>query len=303
MKLFIIIRGAYERTQEKCVSIAKELVGEENVLLINEVSFAEAHIKSMEIGSALKEYDYVIFLDADVLIIKDGFYAKLEKEISQLTDKNFFKFNLRVFDRQCIAPVYAGIHIYNINILKKALKFKQFALGAQRPETAIAAIMAKKGYKSYISSEIIGFHGYDQYALDMYRTAFVRGVKYKGHWDFYLSTFYKNKDKHHDYFWSYQGLIDGIMAYSEGDTLASLSKSAYKLTFEQHLKQYNLSEKEDLLKTYQLPILNDELEKINPLYEKNKGWLSPTKVGFNETSKVKKLVRRIYKGLKTRLKS
>jgi hypothetical protein len=302
LKLFIIIRGAQERTQEHCVAISEKLVGAENVLLLNEPSFSQAHIKSMEIGAKLEGFDYVIFLDADVLLIEKNFVENIKKGMQEIKDKQFYMLNYLLFDRQCKAPVY-GMHLYNIETLKKALNYKEVAINAQRPETAVCVQMAKKGYKTYITPTIVGYHGYEQFYADMYRTAFVRGIKYKGHWDFYLPTFYNNKDKHQDYFWSYQGLVDGIVAYSEGDGIASLSKNAYKLTFEQHLKQYNLSEKEDLLKTYQLPILNDELEKINPLYEKNKGWLSPTKVGFNETSKAKKIVRRIYKSLKTRLKS
>ena len=92
MKLFIVIRGAKERTEAKCVSIAKDLVGEDNVVLLNEPSFAEAHIKSMEIGASLVGFDYVIFLDADILLIKNNFFETIEKGINRLKDKNFYKF-------------------------------------------------------------------------------------------------------------------------------------------------------------------------------------------------------------------
>ena len=293
MKLFIVVRGAKERTETLCVQIAKELVGEDNVVLLNEPSFAEAHIKSMEIGASLKGYDYVIFLDADILLIKDNFHEKIKRGIEELNDPNFFKFNFRVFDRQCICPVYAGVHIYNIPILKRALSFKQVAVGAQRPETAVAISMVKKGYKCYITQEILAFHGYEQSYLDMYRTAFVRGVKYQSHWDFYLTTFYENREKDLDFFWSFTGLMDGIKYFAEGNKKASLSKRDYIDKFRNHLKERGLVEKKPLTSETILPNLFEELTKENPLFNKNKGWLSPEKVGIVGDGRMKKVLKRI----------
>lgn len=302
MKLFVVIRGAKERTEALCVQIAKELVGNENVVLLNEPSFAEAHIKSMEIGANLIGFDYVIFLDADILLIQENFIETIKKGLAQVKDQKFYMLNYQIFDRQCMSPVY-GMHLYNIETLKKALPYKEIAVGAQRPETAVCIQMAKKGYKTYITPQIIGFHGYEQYYLDMYRTAYVRGVKYKGHWDFYLPTFYKNKEKHPDYLWCYLGLIDGILSYSEGNKKASLAKKEYINTFNKRLKELDAEEKDDNIIQSQLPNLANELNNINPLYETNKGWLTPEKVGINETNETKKLIKKIFKRVKAKLKA
>lgn len=302
MKLFIIVRGAKERTETLCVQIAKILVGNDNVVLLNEPSFAEAHIKSMEIAASLKGYDYVIFLDADILLIQENFLATIKKGLATVKDKKFYMLNYQIFDRQCSTPVY-GMHLYNIESLKKALPYKHIALGAQRPETAVCVQMAKKGYKTYITPHIIGFHGYEQYYLDMYRTAYVRGVKYKGHWDFYLPTFYKNKDVHPDYFWCYLGLIDGIISYSQGNSNASLAKKDYIRNFEMHLQKLDLQEKSDAVQITDVPNLAEELKKMNPLYEQNKGWLTPVKVGINDTNETKKIIKKIYKRVKAKLKA
>ena len=302
MKLYIVSRGAKESTEQWCLQIAQELVGNHNVVLLNEPSFAKAHIKSMEIGANLLGFDYVIFLDADILLFKENFYESIKNGIENLKDKKFYMLNYQVFDRQCISPVY-GVHLYNINTLKKAIDLKSIALNSQKPETAVCKEMAKRGYKTYTTQELIGFHGYEQYYLDLYRTAFVRGVKYKGHWDFYLSTFYKNKKKDLDFFWSYQGLIDGILYFTEGNKNASLSKSNYIGRFNKHLLEYNLKEKEELIDIYNSTIIQRDLNNINPLYEENKGWLTPLKVGFNETNEFKKIIRKIYKKVKAKLKA
>ena len=61
-----------------------------------------------------------------------------------------------------------------------------------------------------------------------------------------------------------------------------------------------LKEKHDELRYEELPRLTEELIKINPLYEKNKGWLTPIKVGINETNETKKLIKKIYKRIKAK---
>ena len=62
-----------------------------------------------------------------------------------------------------------------------------------------------------------------------------------------------------------------------------------------------MSEKQPIIELKDIPNLEIEMNAINPLFKQNKGWLSPEKVGVNDTNEFKKLMRRIYKRVFARL--
>lgn len=294
--IFVIIRGARERTEELCVSIVERIVGRENFILLNEDSFNKAHLRCLEIGSSLSRYEYFIFLDADVILDSDFFWKNVLGALNRNKDKLFYMLNFMVFDRQSRSPFYAGVHLYQSKTLKFALKYKNEVFNNQKPETYICKLMARDGYKTYLSNSLLGYHGFEQYYIDMYRTAFVRAVKYSTHWDFYLSTFHKYSKPYNDYFFSLLGCLDGITFKANNNDMASLKREYYVPLFNEYLQQYEISEKTKIDLDNFTPLNYQNLtSNINPLFEINKYWLAPSQVGFNQN---KSFLERLIKKLR-----
>lgn len=299
--LSIIIRSANERTSQYCKMYSQLMTTEDRVHLIQEKPFAKAQIKSMEIAADSND-DYVLFLDADVIFDIKNAANTVSLAIDKYGASKFYMCNLKILDRQFKSFTYAGVHLYPKKTIQKALKYKDVALNAQKPETAICKEMAKAGYPSIASEFFFGFHGFEQYYHDLYRTAFVRAVKMPTQHTFFASTYWTNF-KEPDYKVSLLGYLDGVKYFTESNEKASLNKDHYMEKATKALSFLNLNEKSDidLERIRSIHDLFDPgaaISDINPLFEQNKNWLTPSEIGYNWNHSVySRIARRIKKRL------
>lgn len=290
-EITVIIRSAGEKTEKSCFDIVlSELVSDEQIYILRELSFVDAQIKSINIGAST-ESEFVLFLDADVRLRRNAISIMLENAVK--TD--VLMYNFAILDRQLFAPTY-GCHLYTQKFLNFAQEYAESSKGMQRPETYICNAVAKK-YKKYIFQipKIVGLHGYDQYLIDVYRTIFVRAVKFPKRRDYIFERIYSNYLSNvtsPNNVILLMGFLDGLR-YSKKNDYAPLSKAFYIDNFERHMERNNFIESsdEEYMHDVDAEISNYQSDE---LYEENKVWLTPSGYASLKNSNLKTLIKRVY---------
>ena len=246
--LAVIVRSVRERTEEACIEIVRSQLGSKDPLhVVRDKPFPQAHIESMRLAVEAGT-KWALLLDADVLLRQDAI-AQMITEAEGITIP-FYMLNFRVLDKGFDGPAY-GVHLYSVKHLQIALQFSQVAYESQRPELQLCKEMATKvGIPSLSSTKIVGLHGYEQFYTDLYRTTFVRAVKFARYTDYFLwlyrSRYVSNDFDYRVMLW---GLIDG-MVYRANHSLAPLEKKQYQDKALSVLSLLGLSEKEDFLDSW-----------------------------------------------------
>lgn len=289
-EISIIIRSSGERTEEYCFEIVKQQIKDiSNIVIIRNLPFPIAHIKSIETAYEMDK-NYSIFLDADIML---GYNAisKILESLNGFSD-NFFMCNFKILDYQFGCPTY-GVHAYKTKYLKQALQFKNESLVQQRPETFVINQMAKHfKIPSFASEVMVGLHGYEQSYEDMYRTMFVRAVKFSHRFEFLferLYSQYKRNPREKDHQILFHALLDGTF-FRLSHEKAPIDKEYYQEYYQELKENFQIDEKP--------PLAIDEIniEEIMDLYKpdelflKNKSWLCPS---GRITKEKKSIVRRV----------
>lgn len=307
--IFVVIRSAGERTERACIDIAlSQLSNASNLKVVKGLPFGEAHEESIRLAIE-SQSQWVLFLDADVLLKPDAIETMLLE--ARKIDQPFFQYNFRVLDRGFSGESY-GIHFYSTQYMKNAFEIQRQVKGLQRPEYSTCKEVARRfGIPSISSTITTGLHGYEQFFVDLYRTAFVRSVKYQRHIDFLLKRYYP-----YDYlekvtclednvmFW---GTIDGIL-FGFDNAIAVLNKDFYIEKYSKLSRKLNIQERSvfNLEDDFVTSVFSSY--KADDLYLANNAWICPTNfytVKLPEKSISKKIAIKIRPGLsrmKTALK-
>lgn len=212
MSVVVVIRSVEERTERACAHIVRsQLESDSSIHLVRNKPFAEAHIESMCLAAQSKA-KWALFLDADVLLRDDAIPMMLQE--AEAVAKPFYMLKFPVLDLGFDGPAYAGVHLYSVEHFETALQLSETAYGAQRPESHLCTEMAHKaGVPSLRSAKLVGLHGYEQFYADIYRTTFVRAVKFARHTDYllrlYRSRYESDSEDNYDYRVMLWGLLDG----------------------------------------------------------------------------------------------
>jgi len=241
--LTIIIRSVGERTEEACLQIVlSQFDRESQIHVIKDKPFAEAHIESIKLALNYCRR-WSLFLDADVLL-QENTIAEILHEAKSISTP-FYMLNFRVLDRGFGGPTYAGVHLYSANHLAASLQFENNAHNDQKPETRMCIEMAQQlKIPSINSARLVGLHGYEQFYGDLYRTAFVRAVKHKNYFDYFLKFYRINfHEKTDDFKFMLWGLLDGRIFTLKHDKVP-LDKKFYTPYLNQACTILKMQEKE-----------------------------------------------------------
>lgn len=245
----VVVRSVRERTEEFCIQIAKsQLTCSNNLFVIRDKPFAEAHIESVRLA-VNSNCKWAIFLDADVLLRSNAIASMVLEAENSFTD--FYMLNFRILDRGFGGPAY-GVHLYNVRFLKSATKLLNTIRNDQRPESRLCREVAKKfKIPTLRSPNLMGLHGFFQFYGDLYRTMFVRSVKFssiRNQLIQYYREIYFHPELANDpaedkvNFW---GLIDGL-AFSTSQNYAPLETNFYTEMSLQVLNFLGIQEKQPL---------------------------------------------------------
>lgn len=226
--LCVIVRSVRERTEEACVQIVcSQLETGSPFYVVRDRPFAETHVESMRLAVEAGTR-WALFLDADVLLKRDAI-ADMLCEVETVADP-FYMLNFRILDRGFGGPAY-GVHLYAIEHLRTALQFEGLAYEAQRPESRLCVEMARQARIPTLSStRLVGLHGYEQFYADIYRTTFVRAIKWRCLEHLlkrYRSLYPPGGEGDQDDMVTFWGLVDGML-YGFEQEKAPLEKGFYR---------------------------------------------------------------------------
>jgi len=187
----VFIRSVGERTEELCFeSVAQHLSKEKIHLLHNFNPSYKAFFKMFEIAKE-KGYDWYLGLDADV-VLKRNWPEIFVNRVPNALNQNGFRVHFCVNDFITNEKLIRGNNWYNgnftklcIEILKKNIRigkywpiYKLFNYSSgyfTKPETSIRTTMFRKyNVPDFQYSDLIGFHGYEQYYAEIFRQYFTR---------------------------------------------------------------------------------------------------------------------------------
>lgn len=275
--LIVIVRSVGERTENACLDIVQsQLNSEKQAHLVKGKPFSEAHMNSIQIALDSKA-NWALFLDADVLLRNDALEI-IVQEAKKIAEP-FFQLNFRILDRGFGGESY-GVHFYSTKYFEHALKYKEVAFVAQRPEFAICRELAvHEGIPSITSKISVALHGYQQYYIDLYRTTFVRAIKYSRHLE-YMFRLYKEgyigvENDDFDMRFMFWGLVDGMIYGYEHDT-APLNREFYTEKIHHIYSILNVQEKGEFFieEGYVESVFNTY--KPSALYLQNINWICPS---------------------------
>ena len=273
--LCIAIRSVNERTEQVCLQLAQNQgVKESSVHLIENVPFAEAHFESIRFAVKANK-KWALFLDADILL-KTNAIAEMVAEAEQ-KEQAFLMLNFRVLDQGFGGPTY-GTHLYKVENLEKTLPLMEQVKNSQRPETQLNFKMATEfGIPTMTSEKVMGLHGYEQYYADLYRTMFVRAVKFGEKLAYFIERYrsaVKMTNRNNDDIAMLLGLIDGLYHKQTGKS-APLDKGFYREYAEKALSEIGLEEKDTLALNH--AEIDQTLHNHIPdaLYLANQDWICP----------------------------
>lgn len=292
-KLTVIVRAAGERTESACSAIVKKQTGNDPDV-VHLAPFSEAHIRSMKIALEGKRR-WSLLLDADVLLHPQALETMVE-EAEQISAP-FYMLNFRILDRGFVGPAY-GAHLYSTSFLGHALAFQDDARNDQKPETRMCKEMAGVGVPSYLSKQIVGLHGYEQFYSDLYRTAFVRGVKYGSHFDYMLNAYYKRCNNDDDFKVMLWGLLGGRL-HKLQQKQASLDIRVYVESSKTTLDVLRIEEKLALGSDLPIDFVDSTINThtVDSNYLANQEWICPDQIGFVQDTR-KTLANRLSKYIK-----
>ncbi|GIU78025.1 MAG: hypothetical protein KatS3mg005_1263 [Bryobacteraceae bacterium] len=299
----VIIRAAGERTESACIeAVSRQARGWLGVEVVRERPFWKALSKSIGIACRA-ETRWAVCVDADVLV-RNGCLERAIVEASQCRH-GFFMLNFRVLDRLMGGEVSGGLHLYSGKLLRQALELLPQVESALRPENALCAKMAERGYPTVRSKYLVGLHDFEQYYRDIYRKMFVKANKMGALLPYLFARCNQEKNRI-EHRVALAGLIDGIAAGAAGRR-ASLNVAYYREMADRVLSEAGIAERGPLT-AFDATRVDEVVDSFVPdeLYRAHRSMLAADGevCWFGQDAPwTAKFVRRVRKALQRRLEA
>lgn len=193
MNYIVVIRTAGERTYNVCKSIiSSQVPNDTQIYTVQEIPFEKTLRECYKIGISSNK-KWMITIDSDVLL-RGNIIPELI-DIANSLHESFFQFEGYVFDRFFSKYKCAGIRVYRVEYLSKAINFIPENGKELRPETYIVNRMVDLGFKTKKEKIVCGIHDFEQYYSDIYRKVYVHTRK---HYRYIFSVIVLNLLSKHD---------------------------------------------------------------------------------------------------------
>lgn len=204
----MIIRSVNERTEQLCKKlIADQGVDEKSIFIVNEVPFSASMRKSFQLGlKQQKKWTYCV--DADVLL-RPGSVNKMI-EFANRQNQNVCQVQGYMMDKFFGGVRKGGVHVYRTALLNKVLNKIPDEGKSIRPESYMLKQMDRDGYSTAVVPYIVGTHDDEQFNYDIYRKAFVQGVKHLDRAELLVQTWRENCEGDPDFKVALKGFSDSI---------------------------------------------------------------------------------------------
>lgn len=171
----VIQRHAGERTQAAGLALALEQMHFVGAEAVTAGPFPETLRRALETAVELGA-DWTVMLDADVLL----FPSALPKLVRLAADHPSATASVAAccLDRFSGTVRLVGVRCYRTQAIGPALDLTGWE-DTIRPETRLLQLLTERGFPTYLTAQLVGIHGFEQFYRDLYRTAVVHGVKHR----------------------------------------------------------------------------------------------------------------------------
>jgi len=268
LNCLVIIRSANERTVSICKKlIVEQGIPENQILIIKEVPFSNAVLKTFEQGIA-GNFKWTLGLDADLLYRKNCLLKQIE--FADTLSENHFMVQGMILDKIQMIKRSGGGHLYRTSLIPKALEYFEHISDLDRPEATLNHRMKSLGYPYYNWDKLLSLHDYEQYHTDLFRKGYAQAIKHYSTSIKLTKLWAQLMAKDNDYLMIYLGFIAGANHKKKMgiEELNALAKST--------LQSLRIKEKEALTSTLDVEkIINGFL--LNPqLYKHQQNIISAT---------------------------
>jgi|GEM_PF-2734839 len=172
----VVIRAVGERTLDACYHIVTQQVPPAQVETIREVPFSRAVQRTFEIGLTHNR-PFTLAVDADMLLLPNA----IDDIITHMKSHSKSIFVLRgpIIDKLMLFKRIGGPHLYQTDLLEKALSFAEDAKAQMRPETYVGTQMQSLGHESAFVEQSFALHDFEQHYTDIFRKSIVHAHKHR----------------------------------------------------------------------------------------------------------------------------
>lgn len=183
LNIGVIIRTTGERTEKLCLEAVEEFINIQDVTILRNISPPHAvYLQQFEL-MASRKYDYVMCIDADIILCKH-WYSDILYMIKKNETKTWFSIIPITYDALTSKFLYRGIHIYNTEFSRLSyffIKCSEYLFNNKNTARHINANFTSRiesnlhkyyrGLNIDMCSEkiIIGWHGFEQYNYEIFR--------------------------------------------------------------------------------------------------------------------------------------
>ena len=240
--ILCVVRSVGERTTDPCIEQWKQQ-GVADIDVIRNRKFKDALRACFE-AAIESEKELLLTCDADVVPYEGALDQMLKFE--KILPRDFFQFFPLVEDYLSFNLRSAGVRMYRVKYLERALEFLDLADGF-RPEGSVARSMSIIGIPSAASLCVIGTHDRYQYYADIYRTAIFYAKKHPGLISFFENEWTKSSDD------DFRVALMGLDYGRANNVDESTSPDRWRKDIREKLLQAGIKEKSPLV--HQLPIV------------------------------------------------
>lgn len=177
LKIGAIVRSVGERTEKLCLESLRTALPEKDVVLIRDVSPFLNTLKACYEAAIKHKFDWYLLVDAD-MVMKDGWYSLIIHKL-QATPNTYLYWEFTFRLKDLVEPKNIdAIHVVNGRYSEELLRSANKVKNGMKPEGSVRDDMINRtGAKRLITKDVIAYHGYEQYLLDVYYRFYNRACR------------------------------------------------------------------------------------------------------------------------------
>ena len=170
----VIVKTAGERTASASLTLLREQLPAERILVVDERESVHAIRRTYELGVE-RSACWTMTLGADALV-RRGAVTEFVAEATRMPS-HYFQIEARIFDKFTGLYRQAGQRIYRTALLRDAMPCVPQPGASMSSEYSVLLAMGSKGHPSRRVSLVVGLHDFEQYYHHIYVSAVVHAVK------------------------------------------------------------------------------------------------------------------------------
>jgi len=177
----VVIRSSGERTEKLCYDSVMLGAQKKNIHIVKVAPFPEAVKEIINLTTKLR-VKYYLQVDADVVLVKgwQKVIAKCIEKYNKGEFKNIYEIDFNVTDRFIKPNMQMGVYLCNTEFNEAKAACLEATKGLVKPEGSIRHVIKEKFNADFAyCEEVIGYHGFMQFKVDIFNRWALRTCRNK----------------------------------------------------------------------------------------------------------------------------